>query len=232
MGENYQPERLKILEMIDAGDISPEDGLQLLEALSGNPPAPSAGAGEAHPTDEKQTSLEVLDQPEAPDGGPGPVLAPASGPEQASSLDDIAWRGWWKYVFWTGAGFMAVGALLLALTIQLGAGPFWYFVAGVPVFFGFIVLIFGLYSRSSRWIHIRIKQQPGEFPSKIALSFPLPLRPAAWFIRVFGRWIPHLDETGLDELILALGDSASPENPLYVQVQDDEDGEQVEVYIG
>jgi hypothetical protein len=37
MGEDFQAERMKILEMIEAGDISPKDGLQLLEALTGEP---------------------------------------------------------------------------------------------------------------------------------------------------------------------------------------------------
>ena len=71
-----------------------------------------------------------------------------------------------------------------------------------------------------------------EWPRNIALSFPLPIRLTAWFLRTFGPHIPQLKDTGVDELILALGDSASPGNPLLVNVNEGEGGEQVEVYIG
>ena len=54
----------------------------------------------------------------------------------------------------------------------------------------------------------------------------------AWFLRTFGRYIPQLDQTSLDEIILAIGETTSPETPIYVQVDDDEDGDQVEIYIG
>jgi hypothetical protein len=238
MAENYQAERLKILEMIDAGDISPKDGLQLLEALGGVSPGmhqEDMGALRESSVPDALASLgfnEEVNEAVASEDETMHTVVLNNKPELSPDLDADSWRGWWKYVFWTGVGFMAVGVMLLLMTFQLAAALFWYFVAGIPLFFGFFIMALGLFSRSSRWIHIRIRQQPGEYPSKIALSFPLPIRPMAWFIRVFGRWIPHLNNTGLDELILALGDSASPENPLYFQVQDDEDGDQVEVYIG
>jgi hypothetical protein len=54
----------------------------------------------------------------------------------------------------------------------------------------------------------------------------------AWFLRVFGDFIPGLQGTSVDELIIALGDSTSPEKPLFIEVEDDEDGERVEVFIG
>ena len=59
-----------------------------------------------------------------------------------------------------------------------------------------------------------------------------PIRPAAWFVRTFGRWIPKLDQTSLDELVLALEKNTSPDQPFYVDIQDDENEERVQVYIG
>ena len=85
---------------------------------------------------------------------------------------------------------------------------------------------------SASWLHIRIRQKPGERPQTIALSFPLPIRITAWFLRNFGSRIPKLKETGLDELILALGKNATPQAPFYIEVNEGEDGEQVQVYIG
>ena len=61
---------------------------------------------------------------------------------------------------------------------------------------------------------------------------PIPVTPAAWLLRTFGHRLPVLNETGVDELIMALGETTSPDNPLYVEVDDDEQGEKVQVYIG
>jgi hypothetical protein len=54
-------------------------------------------------------------------------------------------------------------------------------------------------------------------------------------LRQFGHWMPGLGETGVDELLLALDtfeDGFSPESPLFIEVEDGEDGERVEVYLG
>ena len=89
-------------------------------------------------------------------------------------------------------------------------------------------------SRTARWIHVRVNtgHASREWPRKISLSFPLPIRLTAWFLRAFGQFIPDLKKTGVDELILALEDNTSPENPLFVDVHEGEDGERVQVYIG
>jgi hypothetical protein len=95
-----------------------------------------------------------------------------------------------------------------------------------------VLIVMSWGSRTARWLHVRVRQRPGEWPQNIAFSFPIPLRMTAWFLRVFGDFIPGLHGTSVDELIVALGDSTSPENPLYIEVEDDEDGERVEVFIG
>ncbi len=66
----------------------------------------------------------------------------------------------------------------------------------------------------------------------MAFSFPVPLAFAAWGIRVAEPFVPQLKDTGVDDLIVALRDSTSEGEPFYIDVQDDEEGERVEVYIG
>jgi len=87
-------------------------------------------------------------------------------------------------------------------------------------------------SRTARWLHLRIQQKEGEWPHNIAISFPLPIRLTAWFFRLFGNKIPGLQGTSVDEMIMALDNTTSPGNPLYVKVEEGEDGERVEVFIG
>lgn len=43
----YEAERLEILKMVEAGKISPEEGMRLLRALRGSAAPPGEGAGQA-----------------------------------------------------------------------------------------------------------------------------------------------------------------------------------------
>lgn len=86
-------------------------------------------------------------------------------------------------------------------------------------------------SREGHWLHLRIEQKPGEWPQQISFSLPLPLRPTAWFLRNFGDRIPSLHGMALDEVILALSSVTTVEEPIYIEVNDDEDGERVLIFI-
>jgi hypothetical protein len=103
----------------------------------------------------------------------------------------------------------------------------------MPIFFGILVILIGWASRTARWLHVRVNTGQDEWPRRVAISLPLPLRTSAWLMRTFGHYIPGLDDLPipLHEAILALQDSLTPDDPLYVKV-DDSDGERVEVFIG
>ena len=93
--------------------------------------------------------------------------------------------------------------------------------------FGLTVVLLAFWSRTARWLHVRIR---GE--QRVALSFPLPLRLAGWILRLVRPCAPQLEKTGLDEVILSLDEGLAGEGGFYVDVQDGEAGEQVQVYIG
>ncbi len=109
---------------------------------------------------------------------------------------------------------------------------FWFVCATLLLLFGLLVMLLAWQSRTAPWLHLRIEQKPGERPQRIAFSFPIPIQPAVWFVRVFGNRIPSLRNTSLDEVLLAVGETTSSENPISIQVDEGEDGEKVEIYIG
>jgi hypothetical protein len=97
---------------------------------------------------------------------------------------------------------------------------------------GVIAMAWG--SRTARWLHLRIKQKPGERPGTIAFSIPLPLRFTSWFLRTFGRFIPDLQEKGVAvaAVVQALERTTGAEAPFYVEVDEGEEQEKVQIYIG
>ena len=211
-----EAERMHILQMIEDGKITAADGLRLLNALSGA----KAEGGSAEPRGEA---------PSAPAPAPPPRAEPSPPmPEMGK------WRQWWLIPLWIGLGIIVFGGLLMYWAYSAGGFTFWFFCASLPFMLGVIVAALASASRNARWIHIRVNtgHASQEWPRKISLSFPLPIHLTAWFLRVFGQFIPDLKKTGVDELIMALEDTTSPENPLFVDVHEGEGGERVQVYIG
>jgi hypothetical protein len=111
----------------------------------------------------------------------------------------------------------------------LGVG---FVLAWFPFLIGVGIMALGWNSKTGPWVHIRVHQKPGETPERIAISLPIPVRFIAWIIRIFGSFIPGLDATGIDEVILALSNNSPGDPPLSINVSDDEDGEQVKIFIG
>jgi len=246
-------ENLIILEMIESGKISVEEGLGLLAALGGaNETAMEETAALIEvsslvdPTPGSSQTSEPLPPPspawsptaELPAGEPNVTISSepeilVGTPPAGLPPDAQKWRRWWTIPLWIGVGLSVLGGVLLYAALQSTGGVnFWFFCAGVPFTLGVLAIILAWQSRTSPWLHLRVQQAPGETPQRIAISMPLPIRLVAWFLRTFGHKIPSMDGQALDQIILAVGKNASPENPIYIQVDEGENGEKVEIYIG
>lgn len=236
-------ERMRILELIDSGQITAEEGLRLLAAL---------------PTEEETSSLAFDDEPDsaeinigAPEsastgqmgGTPEPgAETPAGARAEAVEAEVLPenkppdferWRQYWLIPFWIGVGITIFGGLMMGLVLQSSASGFWFFCATIPFLIGVLVMFIGWQSRRARWLHLRVKQSPGERPQNIRISLPLPVGLTAWFMRTFRNRIPGMESVpeNVDQMLYAVRDGTSAENPIFIKV-DDEDGEQVEIYIG
>lgn len=210
--------RLQILKMIQDGKLSAEDGIRLLNAMAGNTPA-----GEAQ-------SAPTRTPPPAPplDTTPRP---PAS---QSPPPDFRRWQNWWLIPLFIGGVIAAVSAVLMwwAWGVADNRLSVWLVLAACPFTFGVIVLVLAVLSRNAKWIHIRVNTGRDETPRRIALSFPVPFGPLGWLVNLIAQFNPELRERGVPEMIAALGQTTTRNNPLYVAVDEGESGERVQVYIG
>jgi len=227
-----EDERRIILKMIQSGKISAEEGLLLLQALD-----PDGGEDQTDeisnqtPTNTSETMLasELGSTPAEISAEPDP--APEIDKAEVIPEDAQKWRRFWSIPLWIGVGLIVVGAFLMYYAQQSAGIGLWFLCAWIPFLIGLAFVVIAWQSRNSAWLHLRIKQPPGEWPQRIALSLPLPLGLTAWFIRTFRPFIPHMDDIALDEVLLALQGTTTKETPFYIQV-DEEDGEHVEIYIG
>jgi hypothetical protein len=219
-------ERLQILEMIEKGVISAEEGVRLLNSLQGEPGEEAAPqiASNASTRSEEQAGPEVIDTTPAP---------AAKTPPAAAEVDAgiKRWRRWWWIPLTVGIVITVASGLLMVLAVQKSGIGFWFACLWFPLLLGVLVISLAAASRTMRWLHVRVHQEPGEWPQTIAISLPVPIRFTAWVLRIFRPHIPNMNNTSLDEVILAL-DKTSPDQPFYVNVDEGETGEKVEVYIG
>jgi SHOCT-like domain len=199
-------ERLQILKMVETGQIKAEEAAELLAAL---------GSQAGEPVSPEPVMVEpASDRPAAPAGWGTPPSH---------------WSRFWIYPASVGGGLLAVGALIMGLVYVADAAPGWRVCGWLPIIMGLLVALLAWWSRTARWLHLRISEQGKR---KMMLSFPLPLTLAAWVVRIAQPFVPKLKETAVDDLIIALRDSTGRGEPFFLDVEDDEDGEHVQVYIG
>jgi hypothetical protein len=224
-------ERIQILEMIESGVITAEEGARLLKALDSNQESNDSHGNDGdvsapHGHSYAGETFESTGGDEEPVSGE--VLEAKFQPEIEK------WKRWWIIPLWIGVGITIIGSLLMFWAYQSTGFSFWFGCAWLPFLLGVAVIAMAWGSRSARWLHLRVQQEPGEWPRTIAFSFPLPLRFAAWLMRTLGRFIPQVNEVGIDfdQLIEAFETSTTSETPFYIEVDDGEGGEKVQIYIG
>ena len=197
-------ERMRILKRVEAGEISAEEAVRLLGELGQRPVA------------------EV--KPEVSETGPLAASAPTRPPLDAPK----GFSHFWLYPLWAGVGTLVIGAILLYAVYGARAGWGWA-VCGWPLFaLGVLITVTAWWLRTARWAHVRVRGK-----ENVTLSLPIPIKLTAWAVKIVRPFVPRLKDTGVDEVILGLGDALKEGNePLYVDVNDDESGEHVQVYIG
>ncbi|MBI3164551.1 MAG: hypothetical protein IPG44_20205 [Anaerolineales bacterium] len=213
-------ERRKILQMVADGRISAEEAATLMRALD-----ESAGDGLVGESAEAEPEVFM------PESGMGGERAAA--PE----LDAVRSRAhrFTSAFLWIGI-LMTVFTAWWMFSIQQNSGlNFWFYCLGMPLTFGILMIALGAGSKTSRWLYVNVdrsRSSDREGPRKISLAFPLPLTLTAWFIRMFGSRIDGLKDKNVNEVAKLITLLKDTRDPFVVHVDDSDDGEKVQVFIG
>ena len=206
----------KVLDMVEQGQISADEGLQLINALENK--------NHEEPDNDAVFQDEVL-------------FGSRDGEESHSrsipqgELDRMKkLKRWWILPFALGLLITMSGAVWMYSGYIANGFGWGFWLSWLPFLIGIAFIAVSFPTGKSIWLHVRIKQKDGETPQRINLSFPLPLRFARWGLTTFGDRIPDINGQKAEDFTVIL-DSISPEEPFYVHVEDD-DGEDVEIFIG
>ncbi len=165
--------------------------------------------------------LEDTPDSEASQGTSGISQAPDAGKAVSQKMRFNAWL----VMFGIGVGLSALGGWLASI------GGWWWLCAGLLLFLGLTVLILAVLALNSPWVHVHINTGQEEWPQRIKISIPLPIRAASWGLRIFGSHISGLDKTAVDELLLALDGLRLDETPVCIEVNQENSGEKIQVYF-
>ena len=140
------------------------------------------------------------------------------------------WQWRWHKAGQIGLAITAVGGAWTWSMITSGSWLGILFLALPFTAFGMLLAALGLIGRYSPWVHVRVNTER-TWPNHIAFSFPLPVNEIAWGVNVFGNYLPDDKRSAIHEVLIAVRDQISPEQPIHVEVLGERLGERVQVLV-
>jgi hypothetical protein len=227
-------EREIVLKMIEEGKITPEEGLKLMNALH-TPAEDEQPAASAEAETPSSAEPDAVPKPETGEEKPQAEKSGFESDPRIARVKSTA-RRYWQIPLWIGIVILLASALGMYFILTGPGMNFWFFCLMAPLLLGVLVMAIAAGSRKARWIFVNVQQKPGEKPQRIFLGFPLPLKFTSWFLRTFRSKIPDLDremrDKPIDKFVELIDQGFTSEEPLVVNVDEGEDGEKVQVYIG
>lgn len=212
--------RMQVLKQLEEGQISTDEALRQLNDIANGvgeqPVPPSPGAAAPGATESAAPGANARADSMAPNHDPAMRY----------------WRSWWMIPMFVGIAIIFLASLMMYWAVQSSGVGLWFLCAWFPMVLGLGITALAWTSRKARWIHVRVDTGKEERPRRISISLPIPLGFVAWVVRTFGWRIPALQRTVIDDVLVAMDDSSTPDAPIYIEVNEGEKGERVQVYIG
>jgi len=198
----------RILQMLENGSITAEEAEKLLSALG----------AESSVVESEVKPATTLDLPGETSYNPSPALT--------------RFRHYWRIPF-----IVALGSLILSfvgLTLMYQSASQVAFLGFLCVWSIFVIALlattFLLLVRNAPWLHLRVKEKEGR---RIAISLPLPMRLGEWGINIAKNFVPAGQRPNLEMAADFMSElSRNPDQEPFVVDIDDEDGDQVQIFIG
>lgn len=206
-------DRLSILQQLERGELSKEDAARLLSRLD---------AGEVAVP---QASL-VPAPIEPPVGEPEAVDEPSTPPEKSHLRSEL-----WLIPFVLGLLLTLSAAVWMAQAWMAAAYSWGFWLSFIPLGLGVGLMWLGWETRRARWLHLRVKQGPGKRPRLIAISLPLPAGLLRWGMARSGRLSDNEKVQNVAQFLDEMNDAVAKDGPMHIFVDDDKDGEKVEIWI-
>jgi len=208
---SLRDDRLSILQKLERGDLSKEEAARLLTQLD-EEKIPATRALEV-------VEPEVISEDE-------PFRDASTLPEKSHLRSEL-----WLIPFVLGLLLTVSAAMWMAQ--GWAAAPFgWgFWLSFFPLALGVGLMWLGWETRKARWLHLRMKQAPGKRPRQIAFSLPLPAGLLRWGMARSRGLSGNEKMQNVAQFVEEMNAAVANDGPMHILVDDDKDGEKVEIWI-
>lgn len=194
--------KLEILRKVENGTLSIEEGAELIGMLENT-------------QNEPQQSTPV------------PPMEPIEKHEASG-----CWKAAWS-MFLVGGAILAGFSAYWIFQGYSNHGFRWgFWLSWIPMAIGIGLMIFGWALMESPWMHVRVRSNDKGKKFNFVFSMPIPFNMVRWVMEKFGQYMP--EEVNSKEVLEALDQAeASIKNgePFQVQVNDDKEGSNVDIFM-
>jgi hypothetical protein len=199
--------KFEILKKVQEGVLSPQEGADLLGILDGNLRNP-----------------EPVNDP----------VVESSIPYNKTEKPEVAWywKAAWSSVLWIGVALTVLSAYWMFNGYEAAGLGWGFFLSWIPLAIGILLIVAGARQFQAHWMFVKVNTSGHEGPQKIEISMPLPLNFAAWVFKNFGQYMPEeVRDKHVDEMLVEIEKSIQNDEVFQVNVDDDKNGDKVEVFI-
>lgn len=210
--------RLDILQKIESGELSVDEGFKLLSQL------------EAQADGDSQAVFAAAAMPpseEAPEAVETEVLIGEQ--DNSTAIPDFSrFRVWSWVIFGFFVLLTGISAWWMISAWQRHPFGVGFWLSWVPFLFGVLGMIS---SFNARWLHVRVRNKKNGDWKSVRVDLPVPLGLAVAVLKSNPRWLPsEVRDKDMGAMLDDINRSITHDQPFYVEV--DEDDEHVEVFIG
>ncbi|MEX1248880.1 MAG: hypothetical protein WEA61_10405 [Anaerolineales bacterium] len=230
-------DRLKILDRVEKGEITPEEAARLLtedEAKSSKVDRPmdvlgqlergEISADEAARRLSKNSSASLRSQKKE-------SLPPVVEVTDKDRSSPARTWGWWLIPVTIGALLTVLAALWMGADARDGGLGLGFFCAWFPLSLGILFILLGWLSRRGPWAHLRVDSRKRSGRVNFKLDLPVPVGVATTTLRTVGRHTPGLDEEDVDKLVQAMQEAGTKGEPISIRANDEDDDDVVAITI-
>ncbi len=200
-------QKLEILRKVENGSLSVEEGAELI--------------GQLEQGEDTQPQPEVLDSM--------PPIAPIQNPAASG-----CWKAAWSMILVGGAILTGFSAYWIYQGYQRSGFGWGFWLSWIPLVIGVGLMIFGWALMESPWMHVRVESKDEYKTGLYVFSMPVPFNIARWALNNFGQYIKPTGGMDTDSILILIDqaeESIRRGEPFRVQVDEEEDGTKVDVFI-
>ncbi|MQC26065.1 MAG: hypothetical protein DWG76_01255 [Chloroflexi bacterium] len=230
-------ERMRILEQLERGEISPEEAAEQLASGKARPQASEASTPmevlEALDKGELSTeeALERIERTKSKAGAH--IVEPRQWADDLPEMEEAVQRkrGPWMAALWLGVLLSVAGAAWMNARLQASGMDLWFYCAWLPLVLGVGLIVLAWSGRNSPWLNLRVRSSDGGKDFRLRMGFPLPLGLARMGLGAARAYISDDNRVIADIALDKLEAGLRPGEPIVIRVDDEDDGDQVELII-